>query len=200
MVLDDIQLPPEYVKGISKFYIIACGSSYHVGMVGKYVLEKLLRKPVEVALASEFRYCSPIVDENTLVIVISQSGETLDTMAALREAKRLGARTLSIVNVVGSSIAKEADDVIYTWAGPEIAVATTKALSLIHIYIHGDDGGAAIAEKGEGDADDWEDIEAHADVQSHLGDEHPAVAHADQGGKGIAGHRGHVEAADDDGS
>ena len=98
-------------------------------MVGKYVLEKLLRKPVEVALASEFRYCSPIVDENTLVIVISQSGETLDTMAALREAKRLGARTLSIVNVVGSSIAKEADDVIYTWAGPEIAVATTKAYS-----------------------------------------------------------------------
>ena len=129
VVLDDIQLPPEYVKGISKFYIVACGSSYHVGMVGKYVLEKMLRKPVEVALASEFRYSSPIVDEKTLVIVISQSGETLDTMAALREAKRLGARTLSIVNVVGSSIAKEADDVLYTWAGPEIAVATTKAYS-----------------------------------------------------------------------
>lgn len=129
VVLDDIQLPPEYVKKISKFYIIACGSSYHVGMVGKYVLEKMLRKPVEVALASEFRYSSPIVDEKTLVIVISQSGETLDTMAALREAKRLGARTLSIVNVVGSSIAKEADDVLYTWAGPEIAVATTKAYS-----------------------------------------------------------------------
>ncbi len=129
VVLDNIQLTAEYAKGISKFYIIACGSSYHVGMVGKYVLEKMLRKPVEVALASEFRYCSPIVDEKTLVIVISQSGETLDTMEALREAKRLRARTLAIVNVVGSSIAKEADDVIYTWAGPEIAVATTKAYS-----------------------------------------------------------------------
>lgn len=129
VVLDNIQLSAAYVKDISKFYIIACGSSYHVGMVGKYVLEKMLRKPVEVALASEFRYCSPIVDEKTLVIVISQSGETLDTMEALREAKRLGARTLAIVNVVGSSIAKEADDVIYTWAGPEIAVATTKAYS-----------------------------------------------------------------------
>ena len=129
VVLDDIDLSADYVKNISKFYIIACGSSYHVGMVGKYVLEKTLRKPVEVALASEFRYCSPIVVENTLVIVISQSGETLDTMEALREAKRLGGRTLAIVNVVGSSIAKEADDVIYTWAGPEIAVATTKAYS-----------------------------------------------------------------------
>ena len=129
VVLDDIDLSADYVKNISKFYIIACGSSYHVGMVGKYVLEKTLRKPVEVALTSEFRYCSPIVDENTLVIVISQSGETLDTMEALREAKRLGGRTLAIVNVVGSSIAKEADDVIYTWAGPEIAVATTKAYS-----------------------------------------------------------------------
>ena len=129
VVLDDIDLSADYVKNISKFYIIACGSSYHVGMVGKYVLEKMLRKPVEVALASEFRYCSPLVDKNTLVIVISQSGETLDTMEALREAKRLGGRTLAIVNVVGSSIAKEADDVIYTWAGPEIAVATTKAYS-----------------------------------------------------------------------
>ena len=129
VVLDDIDLSADYVKNISKFYIIACGSSYHVGMVGKYVLEKMLRKPVEVALASEFRYCSPIVDKNPLVIVISQSGETLDTMEALREAKRLGGRTLAIVNVVGSSIAKEADDVIYTWAGPEIAVATTKAYS-----------------------------------------------------------------------
>ena len=129
VVLDDIDLSADYVKNISKFYIIACGSSYHVGMVGKYVLEKMLRKPVEVALASEFRYCSPIVDKNTLVIVISQSGETLDTMEALREAKRLGGRTLAIVNVVGSSIAKEADDVIYTWAGLEIAVATTKAYS-----------------------------------------------------------------------
>ena len=109
--------------------IIACGSSYHVGMVGKYNLEKLTRMPVEVILASEFRYCSPIVNKRTLAIIISQSGETLDTMAALREAKSLGARILSIVNVVGSSIARESDDVLYTWAGPEIAVATTKAFS-----------------------------------------------------------------------
>ena len=109
--------------------IIACGSSYHVGMVGKYNLEKLTRMPVEVILASEFRYCSPIVNERTLAIIISQSGETLDTMAALREAKKRGARILSIVNVVGSSIARESDDVLYTWAGPEIAVATTKAYS-----------------------------------------------------------------------
>ena len=107
--------------------IIACGSSSHVGMVGKYNLEKLTRIPTEVVLASEFRYCDPIIDDKTLVIVISQSGETLDTMAALREAKALGARSLSIVNVVGSSIARESDDVLYTWAGPEIAVATTKA-------------------------------------------------------------------------
>ena len=97
--------------------IIACGSSYHVGMVGKYNLEKLTRMPVEVILASEFRYCSPIVNERTLAIIISQSGETLDTMAALREAKSLGARILSIVNVVGSSIARESDDVLYTWPG-----------------------------------------------------------------------------------
>ena len=129
VVLEDLHITPEYVRNISKIDIIACGSSYHVGMVGKYNLERMLRKPVEVVLASEFRYCDPLVDENTLVIVISQSGETLDTMAAMREAKRLGARTLSIVNVVGSSIAKESDDVLYTWAGPEIAVATTKAYS-----------------------------------------------------------------------
>ena len=109
--------------------MIACGSSYHVGVVSKYIWEKLLRRPVEVVLASEFRYSDPLVDERTLVIVISQSGETLDTMAAMREAKRRGGRTLAIVNVVGSSIAREADDVLYTWAGPEIAVATTKAYS-----------------------------------------------------------------------
>ncbi len=129
IVLDDLDLSPEYVRSVSKIYIIACGSSYHVGMVGKYNLEKLLRKPVEVVLASEFRYCDPIVDDHTLALVISQSGETIDTLAALREAKRLGARVLSIVNVVGSSIARESDDVLYTWAGPEIAVATTKAYS-----------------------------------------------------------------------
>ncbi len=129
IVLDDLDLSPEYVRSVSKIYVIACGSSYHVGVVGKYNLEKLLRKPVEVVLASEFRYCDPIVDDHTLALVISQSGETIDTLAALREAKRLGARVLSIVNVVGSSIARESDDVLYTWAGPEIAVATTKAYS-----------------------------------------------------------------------
>ena len=126
---EDFGLSEDYVRSISRIYIVACGSSYHVGMVGKYNIERLTRKPVEVALASEFRYMSPIVDENTLVIAISQSGETLDTMAALREAKRLGAKILSIVNVVGSSIARESDEVLYTWAGPEIAVATTKAYS-----------------------------------------------------------------------
>mgnify|MGYP002603265885 CR=1 FL=1 len=107
----------------------SCGSSYHVGMVSKYNWERLLRRPVEVCLASEFRYCDPLVDDHSLVIFISQSGETLDTMAALRETKRRGGRTLAVVNVVGSSIAREADDVLYTWAGPEIAVATTKAYS-----------------------------------------------------------------------
>jgi glucosamine--fructose-6-phosphate aminotransferase (isomerizing) len=126
---EDFGLTDEYIRSIDKIYIVACGSSYHVGMVGKYNLERLLRKPVEVALASEFRYMEPIVTERTLVVVISQSGETLDTMAALREARRLGAKILSIVNVVGSSIARESDVVLYTWAGPEIAVATTKAYS-----------------------------------------------------------------------
>ena len=128
-VLDDLHLTEEYVRDISRIFIIACGSSYHVGMVSKYNWEKLMRRPVEVTLASEFRYCDPLVDEKSLVVVISQSGETLDTMAAMREAKRRGGRTLAIVNVVGSSIAREADDVLYTWAGPEIAVATTKAYS-----------------------------------------------------------------------
>ena len=126
---EELSLSDEYIASLSKIFIIACGSSYHVGMVGRYNLERLLRKPVEVMLASEFRYADPLVDEHTLVIVISQSGETLDSMAALREAKSLGARILSIVNVVGSSIARESDDVLYTWAGPEIAVATTKAYS-----------------------------------------------------------------------
>ena len=129
VVLDDISMTADYVQSISRIFIIACGSSYHVGMVSKYNWERLLRRPVVVDLASEFRYSDPLVDENTLVIVISQSGETLDTMAAMREAKRRGARTLAVVNVVGSSIAREADDVLYTWAGPEIAVATTKAYS-----------------------------------------------------------------------
>ena len=126
---EDFGLSQDYVQAMSKVYIVACGSSYHVGMVGKYVLERLTRRRVEAALASEFRYMDPIVDGSTLVVVISQSGETLDTMAALREAKRLGAKVLSIVNVVGSSIARESDEVLYTWAGPEIAVATTKGYS-----------------------------------------------------------------------
>ena len=129
VVLDDLAFEAEYLKNMDKIYIIACGSSYHVGMVAKYNLEKLLRKPVEVALASEFRYCDPIVSDRTLALVISQSGETIDTLTAMREAQRLGARVLSIVNVVGSTIARESDDVLYTWAGPEIAVATTKAYS-----------------------------------------------------------------------
>ena len=129
IVFDELKMGEEQLRGINKLYIVACGSSYHVGMVGKYNLERLLRIPIDVALASEFRYADPLVDGNTLVIVISQSGETLDTMAALRKAKSLGARILSIVNVVGSSIARESDDVLYTWAGPEIAVATTKAYS-----------------------------------------------------------------------
>ena len=129
VVLDDITLTADYVRDISRIFIIACGSSYHVGMVSKYNWERLLRRPVQVDLASEFRYSDPLVDEKSLVVVISQSGETLDTMAAMREAKRRGARTLAVVNVVGSSIARKADDVLYTWAGPEIAVATTKAYS-----------------------------------------------------------------------
>ena len=125
--LEDFALPDGYIQSLRNLHIVACGSSYHVGMVGKYNLEQMLRLPVEVTLASEFRYMDPIVDERTLVVVISQSGETLDTMAALREARRRGARILSIVNVAGSSIARESDQVLYTWAGPEIAVATTKA-------------------------------------------------------------------------
>lgn len=129
VILDDVKLTPEYVRNISRIFVIACGSSYHVGMVSKYNWERMLRRPVEVVLASEFRYCDPLVDDHSLVVVISQSGETLDTMAAMREAKRRGGRTLAVVNVVGSSIAREADDVLYTWAGPEIAVATTKAYS-----------------------------------------------------------------------
>ena len=134
-------------KKIKKIDMIACGSSLHVCMVGKYNLEKLTRIPVEVCLASEFRYSDPIIEEGTLVVVISQSGETLDTMAAMREAKARGARVLSVVNVVGSSIARESDDVLYTWAGPEIAVATTKAFSTqlavvaqLAIYLAGERG------------------------------------------------------------
>ncbi len=137
VVLDGIRLSKEEIEGLSRIYIVACGTSYHVGAVAKYAMEKLLRLPIEVDVASEFRYREPILDSRTLVIIISQSGETADTLAALREAKRQGARTLSIVNVVGSTIASESDDVLYTWAGPEIAVASTKAYStqLAMIYL-----------------------------------------------------------------
>ena len=129
VVLSDLTMTDREIRDIGHIFIVACGSSYHVGMVGKYNLERMLRRSVEVCLASEFRYSDPIIGPGDLAIVISQSGETLDSMAALREAKKRGARILSIVNVVGSSIARESDDVLYTWAGPEIAVATTKAYS-----------------------------------------------------------------------
>ena len=139
VVLDEVSLTREELERLDRLYVIACGSSYHVGVAAKYTLERLLRIPVEVTLASEFRYCDPIVTRRTLAVVISQSGETIDTLAAMREARRLGARLLSIVNVVGSTIARESDDVLYTWAGPEIAVATTKAYStqLAVIYLVG---------------------------------------------------------------
>ena len=125
--LDGISLTREDLDRFSKIYIVACGTAYHAGLVGKTIIEKFAKIPVEVDVASEFRYRDPLVDGNTLFIAISQSGETLDTLAALREAKRKGARILSVVNVVGSSVARESDDVFYTWAGPEIAVASTKA-------------------------------------------------------------------------
>lgn len=137
IVLDGISLTKSDLQKYNKIYIVACGTAYHAGLVGKYAIEKMARVPVEVDVASEFRYRDPFVDENTLFIAISQSGETLDTLAALREAKRKGARILSVVNVVGSSVARESDDVFYTWAGPEIAVASTKAYTtqLICMYL-----------------------------------------------------------------
>lgn len=125
--LDGISMTREDIESFNKVYIVACGTAYHAGLVGKAAIEKLAKIPVEVDIASEFRYRDPFVDEKTLFIAISQSGETLDTLAALREAKNKGARILSVVNVVGSSVARESDDVFYTWAGPEIAVASTKA-------------------------------------------------------------------------
>ena len=139
IVLDDISLTAEDLKNINKIFIVGCGTAYHVGVAAKYTFEKLIRIPVEIDVASEFRYRSPIIDSKTLVIIISQSGETADTLAALREAKKCGSRVLSIVNVVGSTIANESDDVIYTWAGPEISVASTKAYStqLAVIYLIG---------------------------------------------------------------
>lgn len=129
IVIDELNMSEEDIKNLKKIYIVACGSAYHTGMTGKYVIEDLARIPVEVDLASEFRYRNPILEEGTLTIVISQSGETADSLAALREAHRQGVKVLGIINVVGSSIAREADNVMYTWAGPEIAVATTKAYS-----------------------------------------------------------------------
>ena len=135
--LSDVGLSEEEIKNISQIYIVACGSAYHVGMAAQYVLEDLARIPVRVELASEFRYRKPLLDKNGLAIIISQSGETADSLAALREAKSKGVRTLGIVNVIGSSIAREADNVFYTLAGPEISVATTKAYStqLIASYL-----------------------------------------------------------------
>ena len=142
VVLDDFRLSDEELKNLHKIYITACGSAYYAGQAGKYVIEALARVPVETDIASELRYRDPIIDEHTLMIVISQSGETADTIAALREAKARGAKTLAICNVVGSTIARLADTVIYTWAGPEIAVATTKGyttqvavLNLLAVYL-----------------------------------------------------------------
>ena len=137
IVIEELNMSPEEIREVGKIMIVACGSAYHTGVTAKYVFEGLARIPAEVDLASEFRYRDPILDEKTLVVIISQSGETADSLAALREAKRKGARVLGIVNVVGSSIAREADNVMYTWAGPEIAVATTKAYSaqLIALYL-----------------------------------------------------------------
>lgn len=139
IVIDELNMTEADIKRISRIYIIGCGSAYHVGMVGKYVLEKMTRIPVEVDLASEFRYREPILEPDSMVIIISQSGETADSLAALRKAQSLGAKVLGIVNVVGSTIAREADNVMYTWAGPEISVATTKAYStqLTAIYMLG---------------------------------------------------------------
>ncbi len=135
--IEELGMTDEEMKEIKKIHIVACGSAYHAGMTGKYVLEGLARIPVEIDLASEFRYRNPILEEGAMVMVISQSGETADTLAALRESQERGFKVLGIVNVVGSSIAREADNVMYTWAGPEIAVATTKAYSaqLIALYL-----------------------------------------------------------------
>ena len=137
IVIEELNMTDEELMEIRKIHIVACGSAYHAGVTGKYAIEGLARVPVEVDLASEFRYRNPILEEGAMVIVISQSGETADTLAALRESKARGFKVLGIVNVVGSSIAREADNVMYTWAGPEIAVATTKAYSaqLIALYL-----------------------------------------------------------------
>ncbi|MCI9439835.1 MAG: glutamine--fructose-6-phosphate transaminase (isomerizing) [Ruminococcus sp.] len=137
IVIEELAMSDEEILGIKKIMIVACGSAYHAGVTGKYVLEGMARIPVEVDLASEYRYRNPLIEEGSLIIIISQSGETADSLAALRDSKERGAKVLGVVNVVGSSIAREADNVIYTWAGPEIAVATTKAYScqLIALYL-----------------------------------------------------------------
>ena len=137
IVIDELNMSDDELRSVKKIHIVACGSAYHTGVTGKYVLEGLARIPVEVDVASEFRYRNPILEEGSMVIVISQSGETADTLAALRESKARGFKVLGIVNVVGSSIAREADACLYTWAGPEIAVATTKAYSaqLVALYM-----------------------------------------------------------------
>ncbi|MSC84010.1 glutamine--fructose-6-phosphate transaminase (isomerizing) [Eubacterium sp. BIOML-A1] len=137
IVIEELNMTDEEIQKIDKIMIVACGSAYHAGMTSKYVFEGMARISVEVDLASEYRYRDPIIEEGTLVVIISQSGETADSLAALRESKARGAKVLGIVNVVGSSIAREADNVMYTWAGPEIAVATTKAYScqLIAMYL-----------------------------------------------------------------
>lgn len=137
IVIEELNMTDEEIRNIQKIMIVACGSASHTGMTSKYIFEGMARIPVEVDLASEYRYRDPIIEEGTLVVIISQSGETADSLAALRESKARGAKVLGIVNVVGSSIAREADNVMYTWAGPEIAVATTKAYScqLIALYL-----------------------------------------------------------------
>ncbi|WNR44235.1 glutamine--fructose-6-phosphate transaminase (isomerizing) [Paenibacillus roseipurpureus] len=139
VTLNELTITAEAIRNISRVHIVACGTAFHAGMVGKYVIEKMARIPVETDVASEYRYRSPIITKDTLVIVVSQSGETADTLAALREAKRCGAHVLAITNVVGSSVAREANDIITTWAGPEIAVASTKAYTsqLIAFYLLG---------------------------------------------------------------
>lgn len=129
ITLDGIKLTKEDLDGFNKIYIVACGTAYHAGLIGKYAIEKLANIPVEVDIASEFRYRDPFIDDKTLFIAVSQSGETLDTLQSLREAKRRGARIMSVVNVVGSSVARDSHDVFYTWAGPEIGVASTKAFT-----------------------------------------------------------------------
>ncbi|MBA1336328.1 MAG: Glutamine--fructose-6-phosphate aminotransferase [isomerizing] [Firmicutes bacterium] len=137
IVLDQIRLSREDLEKVTKINIVACGTAFHAGVVGKYLIEKLARIPVEADIASEFRYRNPILDDNSVVIVISQSGETADTLAAMREAKKRGARIIAVTNVVGSTVSREADDLLYTWAGPEIAVASTKAYTtqLIAMYL-----------------------------------------------------------------